>query len=325
MTTKLSVSSLRVASLASVNLKTRLEVRSPELPQIVKKWRTWQFAQSLSARTVDERIATVMRMAAWCRVEPDRASADDIASWLAEGGEWCANTRWTYHTQLAAWFLWLQKQDERVDNPMINITKSKRPRTEPRPVSNQGMQRLLSVRAHRRTKAMVLLMAFQGFRAHEVAKVKGEHLDLVERTITVVGKGGVEATLPLHHRVVEIAYQMPRRGFWFAGVDRGHQRRESICSTVKEAMIRAGVAGSGHCLRHWFATALLEADVDVRTVQVLLRHQNLSSTEIYTLVSARRRAEGIECLDPFRVAPPKPLSPEAQAIVNAEWRDADAA
>ena len=289
---------------------------------VVKQWRTWQYAQSLSARTVDERTATVLRMAEWCSVQPDSATPDDIAGWLAEGGEWCANTRWTYHTQLSAWFLWLQKQGHRIDNPMINIAKSKRPKTEPRPCSNQELQRLISIRMHRRTKAMVLLEAFQGFRAHEVAKVRAEDLDLVERTITVNGKGGVVATLPLHHRVVEIAYQMPRRGFWFPGVDRGHQRRESICSTVKEAMIRADVRGSGHCLRHWFATALLEAGVDVRTVQVLLRHQNLSSTEIYTLVSKRRRAEGIELLDPFRIAPPEPLSPQARAVIRAAaWDD----
>lgn len=289
----------------------------------VKQWRTWQFAQSLSARTVNERVGTVLRMAAWCRVSPDVATADDIASWLAEGGEWCANTRWTYHTALSAWFIWLQKQGHRLDNPMIMITKSRRPKTEPRPVSNQELVRLLRIRVRRRTKAMILLGAFQGFRAHEIAKVKAEHLDLVERTITVTGKGGVFATLPLHHRVIEVAYQMPRKGFWFPGVDHGHQRRESVCSTVKEAMIRADVRGSGHCLRHWFATALLEAGVDVRTVQVLLRHQNLASTEIYTLVSARRRAEGIECLDPFRITPPKPLSPEARAVLRAAAWDAE--
>lgn len=261
-------------------------------------------------------------MAAWSQVQPQCASPDDIASWLAEGGDWCANTRWTYHTQLSAWFLWLQKQGHRVDNPMINITKSKRPKTEPKPLSNTELARLITIRMHRRTKAMILLMAFQGLRAHEVAKVKAEHLDLVDRTIWVDGKGGVKATLPLHHRVVEVAYQMPRRGYWFPGVVHGHQRRESICSTVKQAMIRADVQGSGHCLRHWFATALLEAGVDVRTVQVLLRHQNLSSTEIYTLVSKRRRAEGIELLDPFRVAPARPLSAQARAIIeNVSWRD----
>jgi integrase len=56
---------------------------------------------------------------------------------------------------------------------------------------------------------MALLGAMQGLRAHEIAKIKGEHLDLIDRTMIVAGKGGVTSTLPLHHLVVEIAYQMP--------------------------------------------------------------------------------------------------------------------
>ncbi|WRQ08437.1 integrase [Mycobacterium phage juyeon] len=270
---------------------------------MVNRWRTWQFAQSLSARTVDERVATVRRMAVWCGVEPEFAQVEHIVSWLAEGGQWSARTRWTYYGALSAWFLWLQQQGHRHDNPMVMIGRPKRPKSVPRPVSNLDMQRLLAVRAHKRTKAMILLAAFQGLRVHEIAQIKGEHLDLIERTMTVTGKGNVTATLPLHHRVVEIAYQMPRKGHWFPGPDRGHQRRESVSGTIKEAMIRAGVVGSAHCLRHWFGTALLEAGVDLRTVQELMRHQSLTSTEIYTRVTDQRRAEGIERLDPFRVAP----------------------
>lgn len=270
------------------------------MPHTVNAWRTWQFAQSLSKRTVDERIAAVLRMAKWCNVAPEAAQSPQISEWLAEGGDWAARTRWTYHAALSAWFQWLQTQGHRADNPMVLIGKPKRPKSSPHPVTNHDLARLLSIRMHRRTRAMVLLAAFEGFRVHEIAKVKGEHLDLVARTITVNGKGNVTATLPLHHRVVEHAYLMPRRGFWFPGPDRGHQRRESVGGTIKEAMLRAGVTGSAHWLRHWFGTALVEAGVDLRTVQMLMRHQNLSSTEIYTEVSERRRADGIQLLDPFQ-------------------------
>ncbi|AEL98196.1 integrase [Mycobacterium phage BigNuz] len=271
--------------------------------EMIERWRIWQFAQSLSRRTVDERSATVRRMSEWCGVAPEYADVEHVVSWLAEGGNWSARTRWTYYGALSAWFLWLQQQGHRQDNPMVMIGRPKRPKSVPRPVSNHDVQRLLAVRAHRRTRAMILLAAFQGLRVHEIAQIKGEHLDLVERTMTVTGKGNVTATLPLHHRVVEMAYQMPRKGHWFPGPDRGHQRRESISGTIKEAMIRAGVIGSAHMLRHWFGTALLEANVDLRTVQELMRHQSLTSTEIYTRVTDQRRAEGIERLDPFRLAP----------------------
>lgn len=152
---------------------------------------------------------------------------------------------------------------------------------------------------NQRTRAMVVLAAFAGLRVHEIAKIRGEHFDLVSRQVTIVGKGGHTDTLPLSHFIIEQAYRMPREGWWFPGVDSGHQRRESISDAIKQVMVRAGVVGSAHWLRHWFGTALLERGVDVRVVQELMRHASLTSTQIYTEVKDYRRIEGIERLDPF--------------------------
>lgn len=269
---------------------------------IIIEWRTWQYARGLSKRTVTERVATIARMASWCGKNALSVTTSDIVLWLAEGGEeWSRNTRWTYYTTLTSWFAWLQRLGHRTDNPMAVIDSPRRSRGEPHPVSNIDMQRLLTVRAHKRTRAMILLAAFQGLRAHEIAQVRGDHIDLVDRRITVTGKGDFTATLPVHSRVIEIAYQMPSKGPWFPGPVNGCQRRESICGTLKESMVRAGVPGSAHSLRHWFGTALVEAGVDLRVVQTLLRHQSLATTQVYTLASERRRADGIELLDPFRM------------------------
>lgn len=292
---------------------------------LVREWQTWQYARSLARRTVEERSSVVIRLAQWRGQQPETLTEGDIVIWLAEGGDWSANTRWTYYTNISAWFLWLQKRGYRLDNPMVNIDRPKRSKGVPHPVSNQCIQRLLAVRARKRTRAMVILAAFQGLRVHEIAKIRGEDFDLVARTLTVTGKGGMTATLPLHHRVVEIAYKMPRRGFWFPGSDRGHQRRESVSQTIKEAMVRAGVTGSAHWLRHWFGTALLEAGVDVRVVQTLMRHQHLATTEIYTKVSDRRRAEGIDLLDPFQMEPLVHVTAELHAEAFGNEFDVDAA
>ena len=247
------------------------------------------------------------QLALACRKDAHAPSVDDIAGWLSDGGEWTATTRWTYHVQLNAWFTWLQVQGHRDDNPMLLIGKPRRPRAEPRPIADGNLRRLLSTRMHRRTRAMVLLASLEGLRVHEIAKVRGEHLDLEARSMVVAGKGGVVATLPLHPLVVEHAYRMPRKGFWFPGVDRGHVRRESVCGVIKEAMIRAGVPGSAHQLRHWFGTALVKAGVDLRTVQTLMRHSNLTSTAIYTLVADEQRIDGIGRLDPFGVGRMRPV------------------
>lgn len=267
---------------------------------LIADWATWQYAQSLSVRTVTERASAVKRCAQQTGTAPEFLQPQQIAEWLAND-EWSARTRVTYYLALSAWFRWLATMGHRPVNPMERVGKPRQPRTVPRPITDANLRRLLGVLMRRRTRAMILLAALQGLRAHEIAKVKAEDFDLVDRTLTVKGKGGVVATLPLHHLVVEHAYLMPRTGYWFPGPDQGHQRRESVCQTIKQAMVRAGVRGSAHQLRHWFGTALVRAGVDLRTTQELMRHQNLASTAIYTAISDRQRAAGLQRLDPLQV------------------------
>lgn len=274
------------------------------LPELVAKWRTWQRGKSLSERTITERTSIVMRCAQWNERAPEYLDADQISAWLAHDQSWSARTRSSYYTNLTAWFRWLEIKEYRTDNPMSGeqVGRPKRVRSTPRPITNEQARRLWSASFYRRrTRAMIALAMFQGLRVHEIAKVKAEHLDLVGRTIVVTGKGGFTATLPLHHLVVEVAYSMPREGFWFPGSDHGHQRRESVGATIAEAMHRVDINGSAHQLRHWFGTALVRAGVDLRTTQTLMRHSELSSTAIYTAVADEARAEGIQRLDPFSV------------------------
>lgn len=201
---------------------------------------------------------------------------------------WSTVTRHTYHLHLEASFHWLTLMGYRADNPMIKMGKPRRPRSVPRPVSDDGLRRLLASRMRPRTRAMVLLAALQGLRVHEIAKLRAEDLDLVAGKLVVTGKGGVTAVLPLHQLVIQHSEQMHCTGFWFPGADRVHQRREAVGQTIKDAMARARVPVSAHQLRHWFGTALVQEGADLRTVQELMRHQNLTSTAIYTAVSDKQ-------------------------------------
>ncbi|WP_256990254.1 tyrosine-type recombinase/integrase [Rhodococcus sp. 05-2255-2A2] len=157
---------------------------------------------------------------------------------------------------------------------------------------------------HKRTKVMILLACLAGLRVHEIAKVRGEHFDLVGRTFTVVGKGGHRSTLPLHPLLVEIAWTMPRKGHWFPAnsTRSGHVLPRSVGTIIKQVMVRAGVPGTAHSLRHWYGTTLVDSDVDLRTTQELLRHASLATTQIYTKIADHRKANGVDRLDPFRSA-----------------------
>lgn len=126
--------------------------------------------------------------------------------------------------------------------------------------------------------------------------------------------GGERATLPLHPLVAEVAVMMPRRGWWFPSPANPMRpiARTSCSDGIRRAMHRLGVPGSGHQLRHWHASALLAAGVDVRVVQTLMRHSSLATTAIYTRVSASMQRDAVALLPVFDWSPAlHPLRPAA--------------
>jgi integrase/recombinase XerD len=175
------------------------------------------------------------------------------------------------------------------------------PRARPRPFTVEQIQRMLTGGAYGRTRAMILLGFYQGFRVSQIARVRGEDIDLVDMTIQTVGKGSKVATLPLHPVVAELARLMPRRGWWFParGGREGHVRPSSVSDLVKDAKVRAGITDprlTAHSLRHAFGTELAEHGVDIRVIQELMMHADLSTTQIYTGVSEGRKAAGVASL-----------------------------
>lgn len=285
--------------------------------QYVDQWTVHMHARSMRPVTISERVRVVRKLEEDTGTAAHQVTADQVTVWLASG-PWSASSRNTYYGYLRSWFEWLQRQDVRTDNPMVKIGTPRRPRTQPRPVHDKHLHQLLSVPMRRKTRAMILLAALQGLRVHEIAKFRGQDLDLIAGTLHVEGKGGAVYDLPLHPMIAELAETMPRTGWWFptnsrAANPNGHVRSTSVSDVMGGAMRRAGVPGTPHALRHWFGTTLVDSGVDLRTTQELMRHASLATTQIYTRVSDRRRTAGIRALDPFRATSTEPLPPMAEA------------
>jgi integrase/recombinase XerD len=158
---------------------------------------------------------------------------------------------------------------------------------------------MLTMTHRRRTRAYIRLGAYQGLRVHEIAKVRSEDIDVHGGSMTVTGKGGKTALLPLHDEVWELARNMPRTGWWFPSPNRPghHVDGRAVGKAISDAMQRAGIAsGKAHRLRHYFGTELVRSGVNLRIVQTLMRHESPATTAIYTRVTLEEERAGLAAL-----------------------------
>lgn len=206
---------------------------------------------------------------------------------------------------------------ERVgQNPADLVSSPKREQKLPRVLSGEQVRSLLERIPTRtplelRDRAMLELAYSSGLRCEEIVNLDLDSIDFESERLRVSGKGGKERLLP----VGEPAQHALRRY-----LDRGRgplrdDRRESalflsksgrrlsnsdvtrrLSLWVREAALAGGV--SPHSLRHSFATHLLEGGADLRTIQELLGHASISTTQVYTRVDAARLRDAYAATHP---------------------------
>lgn len=262
----------------------------------LNRWRESMRDQDLSERTINERIRLIKKISADTGCDPLAFTTDDLARW---GSQPFANrTKHTYRAVLRAWHKWLVIKNYRDDDPTLKLMKIKTVRSQPRPISTAHLSRAYHRQGmRRRTRMMILLGAYQGLRVSEIAHVKGSDINLIDQTIKVVGKGDVEVILPLAPEIAIEVANWPKRGYWFESYMKPGQpiTGKQVSRAIGDSLSRYG-ASTAHQLRHWLGTELVRADVDLRTVQTILRHAQLNTTAIYTRVDQDRQRSALRDL-----------------------------
>lgn len=210
---------------------------------------------------------------------------------------------------LRAFFRFLHREKECTTNPLLDIGLPKLGRPLPKFLTIDEVERLLAepppdqlTPLVRRNSAMLHLLYATGLRVSELVGMKSGDVNLIAGHIRVLGKGAKERMVPVgedarHHLGAYLADGRPHLArhhrpspFLFL-TNRGKpMSRQRFWTILGDAVRAAGISKqvSPHVLRHSFATHLLEHGADLRSVQIMLGHADIATTQIYTHVDSAR-------------------------------------
>ena len=235
------------------------------------------------------------------------ASEADVTAYLAS--EHAVTRASTANRRLAVlrrFYRWAVRERVAADDPTVRLRGARRPARFPRTISEAQVEALLAAPdvtgpLGLRDRAMFELLYATGLRVSELVNLKLSELSLTEGLVRVVGKGSKERIVPLGEVARDWVERYLKRGRHELLADRVSdavfvtQRGEAMSRQmfwvlVKRYALRAGIQAplSPHGLRHAFATHLLNHGADLRVVQMLLGHADISTTQIYTHVARAR-------------------------------------
>ena len=238
-----------------------------------------------------------------------RADRSDVEAWLAAqfaGKAKATSVARRLSTLRRFYRAQLDRGDIRVD-PTLRIRPPKRPRRLPKYLSEAQVEALLAAPQTATTlglrdRAMLETLYATGLRVSELVGLKLAQVGLSEGVVRVMGKGSKERLVPLGEEAVAwlIRYLKDVRPALAGHATSQHvfltQRRtpltrQAFWALIKRHAIGAGISSnalSPHVLRHAFATHLLNHGADLRVVQLLLGHSDITTTTIYTHVARER-------------------------------------
>ena len=239
------------------------------------------------------------------------ATTDDIRRYLRHRSEVGANNPTISRnlSVLRQFFKFLQSENVRLDNPALNVDGPKVSRTLPKVISEDAVEALLKA-AHKlqtaegiRLTCLLEIAYASGLRVTELVSLPTDALNLTSETLLISGKGGKERLVPLTFSAMNaiVAYERVRIDFlkgnntskflFPSRSKQGYLTRRRLGQLLKELAIQAGLDPtiiSPHILRHAFASHLLNRGADLRSLQKMLGHSDISTTQIYTHVQKER-------------------------------------
>ena len=288
----------------------------PDLDLALEGFRAWLLVdRGLAAHTVTAYTGDARRFADWAATQDIRGLADvehaHVTAYLVhlDAAGVGPRSRNRARTSLRQWFQFARAHLGIDHDPTALIGAARTVKPLPTVLSTAQIEALLEAPGDAsalgvRDTAMIQVMYSAGLRVSELVRLPLAGVDVREGLVLVRGKGSKERLVPLGDRAVGWLVRYLRESRPLLDPDRrsphvfvsrrgSAMTRQNAWDRLRKHARAAGVPGkvSPHVLRHSFATHLLEFGADLRSVQALLGHADISTTEIYTHVArARLRA-----------------------------------
>lgn len=268
--------------------------------------------EGLSPRTLESYRRDLAQYARWLATRNltlTTAGPGEVQRFLGERGLKQGIAARSIARQLSAlkrYYRWLNRQGLRADDPTLTIEPPRLPRPLPKSLSEADVEALLAAPdvdtdLGLRDRAMLELLYACGLRVSELVGLTLRAVSLDIGVVKVMGKGAKERLVPMGEVASDWLERYLREArprllgrhhcnTLFVTRRGGGMTRQMFWHLIKTYAARAGVSArlSPHTLRHAFATHLLNHGADLRVVQMLLGHADISTTQIYTHVARER-------------------------------------
>ncbi|MGF1732622.1 site-specific tyrosine recombinase XerD [Photobacterium proteolyticum] len=268
--------------------------------------------RGLSDNTLASYRNDLSKLCRWIEQEKlslEKVSVDDLQryqQWLFDA-DYKQTSRARMVSAIRRLYQYLHREKIREDDPSAMLVSPKLPKRLPKDISEEQVDALLDAPdpndpIELRDKAMLELLYATGLRVTELVSLTMENVSLRQGVVRVTGKGGKERLVPMGENAVDWIEQFIESGrpqllgekssdVVFPSKRAKQMTRQTFWHRIKHYAVLAGIDSdklSPHVMRHAFATHLLNYGADLRVVQMLLGHSDLSTTQIYTHVATER-------------------------------------
>lgn len=262
----------------------------------ITEFSTWLKAAGRTPRTIETRVRWLRTLIETTDCTPATITHQEIASWLANPN-WKPNSRRNALASARRFFHYLKITGYRKEDPTTLLLPIRVPRAKTRPMPTSIITQALENSPSTEQQLMLLLGAFAGLRRTEIASLHTSNY--AQGWLTITGKGGNTRQIPVHPQLAPFL-DLKSKGYYFPGRFTGHRSNDNIAKKISHLL---GANYTPHSLRHWFATTVYSETQDIRAVQELLGHADITTTQLYIGIEETSLKIAVKTLPSLLTAP----------------------